>query len=142
MSASTSPQPPSHRIAVLMAPEGRFLQCRDCQLSFAFPAGAQYAATARRFRSHLCDFPVRIDRRIENSVPHRTVPSSERRFVIVRYEGKVPAMASCSKCQRKFFTPPTFAREAIGAAQYLGQKFDLHDCPEEIEERDKRGRLF
>jgi hypothetical protein len=29
----------------------------------------------------------------------------ERSFVVLRYEGKVPTMASCTKCQRKFFTP-------------------------------------
>lgn len=136
MSASTSPQPPSHRIAMLMAPEGRFLQCKDCLLTFEFPAGAQYDATAKRFGSHLCGSPVPIPGwRIEDNVPPRTVPSSERRFVIVRYEGKVPAMASCTKCQCKFFTPPTLALDAIGAALYLGQKFDLHDCPEELEDR-------
>ena len=31
---------------------------------------------------------------------------AERDFVILRHQGKVPVMASCVKCQRKFFTPP------------------------------------
>ena len=61
---------------------------------------------------------------------------AERSFVIVRYVGKVPAMASCTKCQRKFFTPATHARDAVGADEYLRQKFDLHRCPED--EGDKR----
>ena len=113
--------PPSHRISILMSPVGRFLQCRDCQLSFEFPAGARYDATAKRFDAHPCRSPVP---RIENVLPHR-----ERRFVILRYDGKVPVLASCTKCQRKFFTPATFARDASAAEQYLGQKFDLHDCP-------------
>jgi hypothetical protein len=56
---------------------------------------------------------------------------AERNFVIVRYVGKVPAMASCTKCQRKFFTPATHARDAVGADEYLRNKFDLHRCPEE-----------
>jgi len=50
-------------------------------------------------------------------------------------------MASCAKCQLKFFTPETFARDAVGAEEYLARKFDVHDCPAEIEERNRR-RLF
>jgi hypothetical protein len=30
---------------------------------------------------------------------------AERNFVVLRYEGKVPAMSGCEKCKRKFFTP-------------------------------------
>jgi len=123
MSASSSPPPSPHRIAILMSRAGRFLECRDCLLSFEFPAGARYEATAQQFDFHLCRRPAP---RIVNVVPHR-----ERRFVIVRYEGKVPAMASCTKCQRKFFTSATFARDPSGAEQYLGQKFDVHDCPKD-----------
>ena len=63
----------------------------------------------------------------------------ERRFVIVKYVGKVPSMASCAKCQRKCFSPPTFAPDCVGAAEYLGYKFDVHDCPETVEERERRG---
>jgi hypothetical protein len=56
---------------------------------------------------------------------------AERRFVILRYVGTVPAMASCAKCDRKFSTPTTILRDAIGAERYLAHKFDLHQCPEE-----------
>ena len=35
----------------------------------------------------------------------------------------------------KFFTPATFARDAVGAEEYLGHKLDLHVCVE-IEERE------
>ena len=125
--------PPSHRLSILMSPAGRFLQCRDCLLSFEFPVGARFDATAKQFSAQLCSSP---GPRIESVLPHR-----ERHFVIVRYEGKVPVMASCTSCQRKFFTPATFARDASGAEQYLGQKFDVHDCPETVEERNRR-RLF
>jgi len=45
------------------------------------------------------------------------------------------------KCQRKFLTPATFARDASGAEQYLERKFDVHDRPETIEEKNRR-RLF
>jgi hypothetical protein len=56
---------------------------------------------------------------------------AERSFVIVRYVGKVPAMAACTKCQRKFFTPATHARDAVGADEYLRRKYDLHEWPGE-----------
>jgi hypothetical protein len=110
MSVSSSPSPSSHRISILMSPAGRFLLCRDCKLSFEFPDGVQYGVIAKQFEFHSCG-------------------STERRFVILKHGGMVPAMASCAKCQRKFFTPsPTFERDAIGAEQYLANKFDLHLC--------------
>jgi len=122
--ASSSPLPPSpHRICIIVSPVGRFLQCSACQLSYTFPDGVQFGTIAKQFESHLCIPPLR-------SQNWRT----DSRFVIVRYEGKVPAMASCSKCERKFFTPVTFARDAVGAENYLRQKFDLHVCTE-IEEK-------
>jgi hypothetical protein len=134
MPASSSPPPP-HRIGIVMSPVGRFLQCRDCQLSYTFPDAIKFGAIAKQFGSHLCISPLRFSGwRIRNSIPDKPVPSSERGFAILRYEGKVPAMASCAKCERKFFTLATFARDAVGAAEYLGQKFDLHVCTE-IEER-------
>jgi hypothetical protein len=112
MSASSSPPPSPHRISILMSPVGRCLQCRDCRLSFDFPDGAQYGAIASQFEFRSCG-------------------STDCRFVIVRYEGKVPVMASCAKCEHKFFTPSsTFAPDAIGAEQYLVHKFDPHRCEE------------
>ena len=56
---------------------------------------------------------------------------AERCFVILQYVDKVPSMASCAKCQRKFFTPTTFRLDPIGAEEYLRFKFDLHKCPKE-----------
>jgi hypothetical protein len=123
MSASSLPSPSSHRISILMSPAGRCLQCRDCSLSFDFPDGAQYRATAKQFESHSCG-------------------SSERRYVIVRYEGKVPVLASCAKCEHRFFTPSsTFERDPIGAEQYLANKFDLHRCedPKRLGMGNRRG---
>jgi len=110
MSASTPPSLSPHRISILMSPAGRCLQCRDCSLSFDFPDGAPYGLVAKQFEFHSCG-------------------SSARRFVIVRYEDKIPVLASCAKCEHKFFTPSsTFARDPIGAEQYLVAKFDLHRC--------------
>ena len=57
---------------------------------------------------------------------------AERSFVIVlRYENQVPSMASCSKCQYKFFTSSTFRRDRVGAELYLLDKFDQHECREQ-----------
>jgi len=44
----------SHRLAILMSGAGRFLECRDCQRNFAFPAGTHYPTIAKQFESHLC----------------------------------------------------------------------------------------
>ena len=127
---ASSPSPPSlHRIGIVMSPSGRFLECQDCKLSYVFPDGAQSGTIAKQFESHLCISPLRVSAsQIQSSIPNPHVPSSECGFVILRYEGKVPAMASCAKCGLKFFTPATFARDAVGAYEYLGQKFDLHVC--------------
>jgi len=37
-------------------------------------------------------------------------------------------MASCAKCQRKFFTPNTYYNDGVGALEYLRSKFDWHEC--------------
>ena len=92
----------------------------DCQLTYTFPDGAKFGTIAKQFESHLCLSPIL-----------RKGWQTDRRFVVVvRYEGKVPAMASCSNCKRKFFTPTAPARDAVGAEEYLGRKFDMHECEE------------
>ncbi len=85
MSASSSPQPP-HRIGILMSPRGRFLECSSCHLSFNFPDGAQSGAIAKQFESHLCDSPIRIPS-WRSEVSAKAPQGTERRIVIVRYEG-------------------------------------------------------
>lgn len=140
MSARGSPPASPHRLGILMSPVGRFLECRDCHVNFEFPDGAQFDAVARQFQSHLGGSPIRTpDWRIGDIA--EDTPRTERRFVIVRYEGRVPAMASCGNCERKFFSPTTLAHDAVGAEEYLRRKFDVHDCPSDIEDRDRR-RLF
>ena len=56
---------------------------------------------------------------------------AERAFIILKYVNKTPALASCAKCHRKFFTPNTYYNDPPGADEYLRTKFDWHDCPEE-----------
>jgi len=53
---------------------------------------------------------------------------SERHFIVLKHEGKVPIMAGCEKCKRKFFTPVDYSQDAIGAQEYLFNKFDHHSC--------------
>jgi hypothetical protein len=111
--------PPPHHIGIIMSPVGRFLQCRDCQLTYTFPDGAKLGTIAKQFESHLCLSLIRSPGK-----------QRDRRLVIVRHEGKVPAMASCTKCQCKFFTPTVLASGAVGAEEYLVRKFDVHVCLE------------
>jgi len=56
-------------------------------------------------------------------------PDEERKLKILRYSGKVPAMAACGKCQRKFFTPDSLLRDTVAANEYLQVKFGEHVCP-------------
>jgi hypothetical protein len=61
---------PSHRIAILMSVEGRFLECRNCLLRVKFPAGAHYEVIAKQFESHSCSSSIssRLELVVENSV--------------------------------------------------------------------------
>ena len=54
MPASSSPPPTPHRIAILMSRSGRFLQCRNCKLTFEFPAGTHFDEVAKQFESQVC----------------------------------------------------------------------------------------
>jgi len=57
---------------------------------------------------------------------------AECSFKTLMYVDKVPSMASCTKCQRKFFTPgSTFRGDRVGAEEYLRDKFVQHQCPKE-----------
>jgi hypothetical protein len=59
---------------------------------------------------------------------------AERSLLVIGWYGdKVPAMASCAKCQRKFFTPAIFSHDRAKAEEYMLKIFDLHDCQEELE---------
>ena len=57
------------------------------------------------------------------------VVTPERTFRILAYVDKILSMASCNKCQRKFFTPDgMFRRDPVGTEEYLREKFVQHQC--------------
>jgi len=69
MSASSPPPSSPHHIGIIISTVGRFLQCRDCQLSFTFPDGTQFGKVAKLFEPYSCSSPIRIpDWLIENIV--------------------------------------------------------------------------
>jgi hypothetical protein len=55
---------------------------------------------------------------------------AERKLIVLKSEGKVPLMAGCENCKRKFFTPADYFGDAAGALEYLFTKFDHHSCEE------------
>jgi hypothetical protein len=59
------------------------VQYRDCQLTYTFPDGIKFGVIAKQFGAHSCVTPM-----------HRPAWHNEHRFVILRYDGKVPALAS------------------------------------------------
>ena len=56
--STTSSTPSGHHIGVPMSPEGRFLECINCRLSFKFPKCAHYDTVAKQFESHSCGVPL------------------------------------------------------------------------------------
>jgi hypothetical protein len=56
------------------------------------------------------------------------IRSQDREFLVLRRAGKVPMMAGCVRCGRKFFTPSTGKRDALVAQAYLEEKFARHAC--------------
>jgi hypothetical protein len=55
-----------------------------------------------------------------------------RSLVILKYKDKVPIVASCSACHRKFLTVVSLLHDPRGAERYLLEKFDLHKCSGDI----------
>jgi hypothetical protein len=55
---------------------------------------------------------------------------AERKFIVLKYEDRVPMMAGCENCKRKFFTTVDYFGDAAGALEYLFNKFDHHRCEE------------
>ena len=56
-------------------------------------------------------------------------------FIVLKYVNRTPSLASCARCQHKFFTPASFYNDPDGAEQYLRGKFKTHNCPDA--EREK-----
>ena len=117
----SSPPLSAHRIGVPMSPAGRFLKCKDCLVCFDFPDGEQYNAVAGQFESHLCGSQAqRVSR-----------AGRDRSLVFLRYQARVPVMASCAKCNLRFFTLTKVSRDRFGADEYLlRHNFHEHECEE------------
>lgn len=125
-SSSTPPYSP-HRIGIVVSTEGRFLHCNVCKLSYVFPDGVEFGTVAKQFALYPCDSTAGNANRRTADIGN-AYHGKERCLVILRYERKIPVMASCARCERKFFTPTTFTRDAIAAEQYLAQRFNVHKC--------------
>ncbi len=60
---------------------------------------------------------------------------AERGFKIIQWFGThVPSMASCTNCVYKFVAPSTLKHDPTGAEQYLRDKFNLHECKDELKD--------
>lgn len=116
MSTNSSPLSPPHRIGIIVSAVGRFLQCSDCQLSFTFPDGARFGDIAKQFGTHSCVTPM-----------HRPAWHNDRRFVILGTRAKFRRWVHAPGA-RASSSPTTLMRDASGAEEYLGRKFDVHQC--------------
>jgi hypothetical protein len=59
----------------------------------------------------------------------------ERRFLILKYMGRTPYLATCERCNLKFFTPTELSRKPVEADQNLRNRFEIHQCrPEDVGE--------
>jgi hypothetical protein len=70
------------------------------------------------------------------------IPAQYREFVVLRSAGKVPMMAACTRCGRKFFTPSTVKRDVLAAQAYLEEKFARHACLVERLPDDPAGKRY
>jgi hypothetical protein len=125
LASSSTPLSSPHRICITISGAGRLLQCSVCKLSYVFPENEQFGAVAKQFASYPCSSAIGVPGSRVAVVAHQ---GNERCLIILRYDGRIPMMASCAKCERKFFTPTTFSREPIAAEEYLAHRFAAHQC--------------
>jgi len=52
----------------------------------------------------------------------------ERRLLILKYMGNTPFLATCERCQLKFFTPRELGGKPVEGEQTLRNKFEMHKC--------------
>jgi hypothetical protein len=114
-----------HRIGIMISATGRFLQCSVCKLSYIFPDNEQFGTVAKQFASYACSSAIAV---LVSGVADGALQGKERCLIILRYEGSIPMMASCAKCERKFFTLATFSRDPMAAEEYLAHRFAAHQC--------------
>jgi hypothetical protein len=50
------------------------------------------------------------------------------RFIILKYMGKSPSMATCERCHVKFFTPLHLIKNPLKAKGNLHDQFSQHTC--------------
>jgi hypothetical protein len=106
--SSSTPLSSSLRIGVMISAMGRFLQCSVCKLSYVFPDNEQFDTVAKQFAAYPCSSAIGVPgSRVAEIV--NALQGTVRCLLILRYQGRIPMMASCSKCERKFFTPTTFS---------------------------------
>ena len=53
--------------------------------------------------------------------------SADINFVILRVEGRIPVLARCARCDKKFFTPRNLFDPDL-ALEYLSRRFTGHRC--------------
>ncbi len=96
-------------------------RCSLCSQVFCTPLEAMAdAEKATRdfyaaFAAHLC-----------------RVPNLARSLLILKYKDRVPIVASCTACHRKFFTTATLLHDPHRAEQYLLEMFDQHQCSGDV----------
>ena len=52
----------------------------------------------------------------------------ERRLLVLQYMGNAPFLATCERCQLKFFTPRELGHKLVEAEQNMQERFDSHKC--------------
>jgi ferredoxin len=96
-------------------------RCSDCGKIFTTPLDA-VANPEKATRDFYAAFAV-----------HQCLAKNlGRSLVILKYKDKVPIVASCSACHRKFLTIATLLHDSRGAEQHLLEKFDLHKCSGDV----------
>jgi hypothetical protein len=53
---------------------------------------------------------------------------ADSRFVILKYVHKTPSLATCERCNIKFFTPSELMGRSLQAEDHLREKFASHTC--------------
>jgi hypothetical protein len=96
-------------------------QCSQCGQVFCTPLEA-LADPERATRDFYSAFAAHVCR----------VPNLARSLAILKYKDRVPLVASCTACHRKFFTIASLLHDPRQAEQYLLEMFDRHQCSRDI----------
>jgi len=58
--------------------------------------------------------------------------SAKRNLRVLKWIGTVPAVATCTECERQFTVPITSLKRVADAQQYLSTQFAEHDCERKV----------